>query len=1496
MPTGKRIGEQPGTPGTQRVQGAKDTEGREVLQAGGINIKPGDDIDLGFSPKDAGETLEFIADRGKSEPIRHETVGGQSTAATPVSNTSSQTLRFSPEIQGELGALKNIESSGGRYKYPLGKDGKQDPTQDAFGDYMMKPISFIDAIINNVDVPDEVKHFGDNWENLTKAERLVRLEELNKWKHSHQAIWDKVAQQEYEMVRKKRSNGDPVLANLNWLHPGHVKKALKNIGVARNDFGPDHYAKLLDELYAGSQTGQYSHEFGPRIERMKQIQTEFLPPGVNMLGPVLPPPPPKTTSQPQRAQSDVEAYVQDTARANRYDEMRTRFGPKAAAETKKWFGRDVANNIEDAQAAAQEQTLEADPISDQQVTWFNDNIPTTPITRDTGLGVLPDILDFTASIIGGMADPSTFDPLASIEMLAGGSLVRKGVQGKKSIEVSQKAFKPSIDARQKQVDDTVDKLTEDLEDIKAEIDLVKQDPLHTKDDLKELVKAKQKTGRDLHKAKMMQDPAAFEAKVEDYDNAIAELDASLAKTKGTQSATGIKKRQQETKMRETLVNGRNRLAKQVEQAKKSMRAITADDMDSIATATQSAVEAKRLSDEWRIAFAEGLVLGPDGVRKKADELEAWADRLVKDAIAHGAPPAEAKAASKNIFDTAQRLRRTAVLDAVRGKRMTLKTLLKGEILDVPMSVQKTAQDMLLLRQAKKMEALVDDMLNADVTTKVARTAAFEKEYKLLNQVYARIAGDELSVGQTQRIAGLTSQNLERKSDLTGTVWMDIMKNPETSETPETIGRRFKVLLSERQKAAHWKNLMAKGGVIFDTAEDAWLASMISGIGTLVWNVGSMATLTAMRTAEFGMARTFGDPMAAKGQAGVFARSLIGSYWKLLALRDPKTVASFMKEQKRASSVWRNQKIDPNLAAKLGIPTASGSLFRSTQDLGVAFDLLAYSVKIPRWAVASTDSVFRFAIKDAMVDMMAHNKASFYVQDLLNQGAKLSRADLKKAYQLKRREVLDDPNAVFEWMGDEKRLVDIAKNEADMIAMMGDLLTPSGRAIDSYVRSNKVGRVALPFFRVFAISTRETINRMGPASWMLLPTVRADVAAGGQRAAMAKAKMASGTMLAASAAALWAEGILSDGGPLDPELNKRHKATEPVYTLNVGSLRVPLERLGVVGEILMYTADMARAMEAIPGTLKIRADDPTSTNYTLPLEAASKLIALHTAVAGNDMMHDDIQRLLRGALTGDENAVQQWIAQRASAMVPASAFNRNIRDYLYKERHTADGFLATVWKQLPFGTLNGNSTARTFYGDKTADFTGMNFLTTSAGFVGNDVPRADTKNYVREKLEDHELSVTGINKTMSSENATIELTMNEWNYVKEHFGKLQLPGKEPGSWLYIDEALKEMIDSKKWIEGSPEAPGTDGTRGSRAKSLQSVTDKYKKKTKQWFLGGSPIPSRGLEKPSKYAATVNGRLDAERAFGQGIPQEPDFFGADEIRDDFQGVKNFFNLGGS
>lgn len=1102
--------------------------------------------------------------------------------------------------------------------------------------------------------------------------------------------------------------------------------------------------------------------------------------------------------------------------------------------------------------------VKADPEG-KSISFFSDTIRGTILEQLSGPRSIAGALDLVGSAISSLLDPSE-DPVSKVEALVAGGIggigavaaKRAGGQAAKKAgsaisEAMQGTMDEAIAARLKAAQNQLADAQNRLTSLKQQLASLKQTGA-SQDDIDQVKKQINRTHREIAKLKLQTDPASAQAEIDTMGQTIADLKNQLQQT--TDPAAQQSLRQQI----ETLTKRMNRKQQRLERAKAEMLPVHPDDVTEVLHSFRSMVESARLGDELRKDIARGLIVGKEDLLNKADALEDQAKKMVAMAQAVGLTSKDIAEKLDPIQKGIDRLKQVA--QVVGDKRVSLQSILTRDIEAIPGAVEKTAEDIIFMGMTKKFDDLSRQLITAPVEKQIEAQHALMKQFKTLASVAAMIRRSEVKIGQLERISGFRSIDPTSSGAVMADTLMETIQRLPEGATPLTLAAQWLSLRTSRQKEAYLAALTHRKGSIQGSLEDIYLNALISSPATPAWNIISMSTFLPVKIAERAIMARFDDTVAAPGEATVMAQSFVNSFFKLFAADGELARKKLRSELERAAKVFDPDTLDERTAAKLGIPTAHGSIFRAAGQYGRAVDVLGYAINAPRFVVASTDSVFRYAIKEAVAEATAYRQAYLEAKDLMREGAQLSKDQITKLINDRKMELLSNPNATVVYKGNRIKITDIAEQEANIIAMMDDLHSPLGQKAEEIMRSSLIGRLVMPFFRVSAITARETITRAGPAA-LLLPSVRRDLEAGGARAVEAKAKMATGMMLAAMGATLWGAGVITDGGPIDPELNKTWKAAghEP-YTLRLGDTKIPLSRLGVVGQVLMYTADMSRALSALPSTIEIRANDPNSTLEKVMVEGAAKLTALHTALVGNEVLFNDLQRIMRAIATGDGAALQTIAEQRLGAMVPFSALNKDIREYLDKERTSTDGFLSTLVRNLPFGHAEGMSTMRNGWGDKTADFEGLSPVEVFLGFTSDAAPRKEIKRRVAEELVRSEVAVQGPSRVVQYSTGVVDdpradvvsvtLTMAEWNKLKEAFGKIKIGG------LHVDERLDQLIRSEAWRQG------IGGSGGSRDLLADMIVEPYRKAAREWLISGQPAPALGINEVSPFAKDIQARI--------------------------------------
>lgn len=1177
-------------------------------------------------------------------------------------------------------------------------------------------------------------------------------------------------------------------------------------------------------------------------------------------------PPDPETSMNER----FDAYAKDAARADYIDNTAREFGPDVANHAKLLMGKAVTDPLV-RQHIATKQAVQGNPTSEAEFSFFSDLTRNTPLHHLPHMDTIAQGLDFTGQVIESLLDPSSIDPVAGVEMLAGGgavgSVVKKSAKVARTTDITDDAMKVPIVLHRRRTEQSFNDTHQRIVDLETErmrlSNVATPEQLQDAAFMEERKLAIEAINKELGPLRrerrdldMKLNPQKFEAELEALDDQIAAASDVVAKASNKAKAAA-------TDTLTALTTRRDRLAAKLESARKAMVPVKASDVTETLRGARSLIESARMGDEWRRDVAMGLVVGQKYVTEKIDALNTVIGKLSE---LPNAPAAEIAKLQKKID------RWNQVAARIGDNKVNIGTIMGRDMDDVSDAITATAEQIVMKQQSSVLDDLAQQVIDSNPSNVVEAEHEFMKQLNLTAGLAGKLRRSEVKTGQAQRIAGMRGVNPKAQGIAEADTLIETLESLPEGATPMTVAMQWRSLKDSRQREAYIGALRTFKGTAMASIEDVYLNSLIAGLGTPLWNIASIATLTAAKIGERAMMARFKESGVAPGEASTLMSGMVNAYWKLFVAGDPAMRKAAAEEFRRASGIFNPQSIDPKIAAKLALPTTSGSIFRSTGQYGKAVDALGHIVNLPRYLVASTDSFFRFAIKDAMAESFAYRQAYQEVQDQVRRGAQLTTQQKSALLEARQAEIKSDPNATIIYKGNRVKIADVAEEEASIISMMDDLKTPLGQRVDDLMRSNMLGRLATPFFRVMAVTARETFERAGPAA-KLLPSVRADLAAGGERAASARAKMATGNMLGAVSAMLWANGTVTDGGPLDPELNRTWRNGHEPYTLTVGDTRIPLNRLGVVGEVMMYAADVSRALAAIPSALEMHDTDPEATAEKLMMDGVAHLVALNTALVGSDILFNDMQLILRAAASGDGSALRQVGQQRLRGLAEGTVMGipvigaKDIKRYLDGERKSIDGWLATVQRTLPFGTKGGVSTARNGWGDKTADFENLSPVEVILGYTSAEAPRSQLKAKVADELVRSGVTVLGPSRSLEVLGQSIRMNMTEWNTAKETFGSLTLGGK------HVDEALADMQATPGWKNG------TLGPNGSRAVLAGIVVKPYLDATKQLMANGSV-----------YTNDFTRRAVSLKAFEAGIVPG----GATVTNEQSTGPRKGFNIG--
>lgn len=218
--------------------------------------------------------------------------------------------------------------------------------------------------------------------------------------------------------------------------------------------------------------------------------------------------------------------------------------------------------------------------------------------------------------------------------------------------------------------------------------------------------------------------------------------------------------------------------------------------------------------------------------------------------------------------------------------------------------------------------------------------------------------------------------------------------------------------------------------------------------------------------------------------------------------------------------------------------------------GRAIDFIGKGINLPGLALQGEDKLFKSIGYRMELNALAHRMA-------ISEG--LDGEDFAKRYA----EILADPppNVMAE-------AVDYAS-----VQTFTNKLGPIGQKGMAFIRSVPGGRLVMPFVQTPTNIVKYAFARtpLAYASGAL----RADIRAGGARAAQAHARVATGSMLMLAVADMTLEGTITGGGPTDPGVRRAWLADGNVpYSVKIGDRNYGYSRLDPIGLMIGLSADIA----------------------------------------------------------------------------------------------------------------------------------------------------------------------------------------------------------------------------------------------------------------------------------------------------------------------------------
>lgn len=219
-------------------------------------------------------------------------------------------------------------------------------------------------------------------------------------------------------------------------------------------------------------------------------------------------------------------------------------------------------------------------------------------------------------------------------------------------------------------------------------------------------------------------------------------------------------------------------------------------------------------------------------------------------------------------------------------------------------------------------------------------------------------------------------------------------------------------------------------------------------------------------------------------------------------------------------------------------------------------------------------------------------------------------------------------------------------QANKMALMNTFTNPlgeTGRKVQNAIASTPM-RWAIPFVRTPTNIMKYSFARTPLAYTMA--SVRADIAAGGARAAQAHSRVAMSSMLMMTFGGLAMDGNISGGGPLDPAQQAAMRADgwQP-YSVKVGGKWFSYSRMDPLGMMLGMSADLAEIANSPAG------EEDSDMVFVAAATAFAQNLASKTYAQGAFEL---------AAAIDPRNPMSdpgQFMARQATGLVPFSALLR-----------------------------------------------------------------------------------------------------------------------------------------------------------------------------------------------------------------------------------------------
>lgn len=556
----------------------------------------------------------------------------------------------------------------------------------------------------------------------------------------------------------------------------------------------------------------------------------------------------------------------------------------------------------------------------------------------------------------------------------------------------------------------------------------------------------------------------------------------------------------------------------------------------------------------------------------------------------------------------------------------------------------------------------------------------------------------------------------------------------------------------------WVNGLLSGPITHST-------NIISNAATLLWNiperqVASLIKPGSVRPGE--AAAMMGGVVESVGDAWRMA-------WKAFKEDAPQFGQSKIETPRRA--------ITADALEVTGIPGRAIDFLASAVGLGQGkwLDIAGTGVRLPGRFLMAGDDFFKSIAFRAELRALAKRQAFREINELGLTGKDAAR----KAKEIEHNILTDPPETIKE-----------AAQEFAAYTTFTRELGENGQKIQA-LAATPIGRIILPFVRtptnIFKFAGERTPLALASRA------VRDELAAGGERQALALAKIGVGSMTMAFMASMAASGSITGGGPKDKVLRKQLELEgwQP-YSFKIGNEYVSFARIEPLGSLIGMAADAADLM----GQLGQKDSAELASALTVAL---SRNVANKTFVKG-------LAGTLNAVTSQDVHVVKSFLEKELPTLMPYSSAlgqtAKNVDPVMRDVQSILDAFKAKV----P-GFSDELPPQRNLYGDKVL----------LQGGVGPDL---FSPLYVKDLKHDpvaHELNRLAYPFTMPSRHVEgIPLPPKIYDRYAELAGK----GSPMTGGQSLQGALQETMQTSIYKQAA------DGPDGGKVTLLKATINRFR----------------------------------------------------------------------